>query len=79
MPASSTYVEWLCRDTMGGSDEQAEAGGGRCPAVRVLLFAAAAALMARAAWPGAAAGEVAAFARADVITTVVLLATYLVM
>jgi hypothetical protein len=40
---------------------------------RVLLFAAAAALMARAAWPGAAAGEVAAFARADVITTVLVL------
>jgi len=40
---------------------------------RVLLFAAAAALMARAAWPGAAAGEVAAFARADVITAIVLL------
>ena len=40
---------------------------------RVLLFAAAAALMARATWPGAAAGVVAAFARADVITTVLLL------
>ena len=40
---------------------------------RVLLFAAAAALMARATWPGAAAGAVAAFARADVITTVLLL------
>jgi hypothetical protein len=40
---------------------------------RVLLFAAAVALMARATWPGAAAGTVAAFARADVITTIVLL------
>ena len=40
---------------------------------RVLLFAAAAALMAWATWPGAAAGTVAAFARADVITTVLLL------
>ena len=40
---------------------------------RVLLFAAAVALMARATWPGAAAGTVAAFARADVITTVLLL------
>ena len=40
---------------------------------RVLLFAAAAALMAWATWPGAAAGTVAAFARADVITTMLLL------
>jgi hypothetical protein len=40
---------------------------------RMLLFAEAAALMARATWPGAAAGTVAAFARADVITTVLLL------
>jgi hypothetical protein len=40
---------------------------------RVLLFAVAAALMARATWPGAAAGTVATFARADVITTVLLL------
>jgi len=41
---------------------------------RVLLFAAGAALMARATWPGAAAGTVAAFARANVIATIVLLA-----
>ena len=40
---------------------------------RVLLFAVAAVLMAGATWPGAAAGTVATFARADVITTVLLL------
>lgn len=40
---------------------------------RMLLFAEAAALMARVTWPGAATGTVAAFARADVITTVLLL------